>query len=180
MVREREFQVVDVEVQAYEDDADGGVQAGAGGDGGVVFWGDVAAEGGICATDIGVGFGSEFGFDAGFAEDEDGAFGGGKGEDAGDVDCGAVGGAEDFLLWGEGWLLGVWNDGRMRRPGTGGMVIGEVRRQGVMDKTYHFRWDAHAVEFFLVVGAGFGAVVCDKDDLFAWTLQSTELIRSHE
>lgn len=36
--------------------------------------------------------------DAGFAEDEDGAFGWGEVEDAGCVDCGAVGGAEDFVL----------------------------------------------------------------------------------
>lgn len=37
--------------------------------------------------------------DAGFAEDKDGAFGGGEVEDAGGVDCGAVGGAEDFVLF---------------------------------------------------------------------------------
>lgn len=43
-------------------------------------------------------FGVELGFDAGFAEDEDGGVGGGEVQDAGDVDGGAVGGAEDFVL----------------------------------------------------------------------------------
>ena len=43
-------------------------------------------------------FAVEFGFDTFFAEDEDGFLGGGEGEDAGDVDCSAVGGAEDFVL----------------------------------------------------------------------------------
>lgn len=43
-------------------------------------------------------FAVEFGFDTFFAEDEDGFLGGGEGEDAGDVDGGAVGGAEDFVL----------------------------------------------------------------------------------
>lgn len=37
--------------------------------------------------------------DAGFAKDEDGVFGGGEVEDAGGVDCGAVGGAENFVLF---------------------------------------------------------------------------------
>lgn len=37
--------------------------------------------------------------DTGFAEDEDGAFGGGQVKDAGGVNCGAVGGAEDFVLF---------------------------------------------------------------------------------
>ena len=50
---------------------------------------------------MGDGFGVEFGFDAGFAKDEDGAGGWGEREDAGDVDCGAVGGAKDFVLEGK-------------------------------------------------------------------------------
>jgi len=107
-----------VEVQADEDDADGGVEGGARGDGRVILGGYFAAEGGVGAADVGVGFGGEFGFDAGFAEDEDGAFVGGEGEDARDVDCGRVGGAEDFFLWGEGdgWLRG-------RREGDGGRGV---------------------------------------------------------
>jgi hypothetical protein len=40
--------------------------------------------------------------DAGFADDEDFVLWGGELEDAGDVDGGAVGGAEDFFLWGGG------------------------------------------------------------------------------
>lgn len=46
------------------------------------------------------------------------------------------------------------------------MRRGEEER-GVVNLTYHFRWDAHGLEFFLVVGTGFGAVICDEDDLFA-------------
>lgn len=34
--------------------------------------------------------------------------------------------------------------------------------------TYDFGGDAEFVKLGLVVGAGFGAVVCDKDDLFAF------------
>ena len=32
---------------------------------------------------------------------------------------------------------------------------------------YHRGRNAHAEELFLVVGAGFGAVVCDENNLFA-------------
>ncbi len=101
-VRERvgEFQITEMEVQTGEDDADGGVEGGAGGDGGVVFWFDGTVVEGVGAADVGDGFGAQFGFDAGFAEDEDGFLGGGEGEDAGDVDGGAVGGGEDFVLGG--------------------------------------------------------------------------------
>lgn len=42
------------------------------------------------------------------------------------------------------------------------------RRLGLLSLTYHFCWDAHGVELFLVVGAGLGAIVCDEDDLLPW------------
>jgi len=42
------------------------------------------------------------------------------------------------------------------------------RRLGLLSVTYHFCWDAHGVELFLVVGAGLGAIVCDEDDLLPW------------
>ena len=32
----------------------------------------------------------------------------------------------------------------------------------------HGGGNAHAFELLFVVGAGFGAVVCDEDDAFAW------------
>lgn len=95
---ESEFEVVDVEVEADEDDGDVGIEGAAVGHGGEVFGGNVAAEGGVGAADVGDGFGGELVFYAGFAEDEDFVFGGGEAEDAGDVDCGTVGGAEDFVL----------------------------------------------------------------------------------
>lgn len=59
---------------------------------------DGALEGGIGAADVGDGFAVEFGLYALFAEDEDGFLCGWEGEDARDVDCGAVGGAEDVVL----------------------------------------------------------------------------------
>ena len=59
---------------------------------------DYALQGGIGAADVGDGFAVELGFYTFFAEDEDGFAGGGEGEDAGYVDCGAVGGAEDVVL----------------------------------------------------------------------------------
>lgn len=42
---------------------------------------------------------------------------------------------------------------------------GEGRWRG---EAYDCSWYAHAGEFLLVFGAGFGAVICDEDDLFAW------------
>lgn len=97
-MRECELEVVDVEVQPGEHDSDGGVERVTGGDGDVVCGGDGAVEMRVGAADVRDGLGVELGFDAGFAEDEDGAAGRGQGEDAGDVDRGAVGGAEDFVL----------------------------------------------------------------------------------
>ena len=117
---EGELEVVDVEIEAREDDADVWVDEGGvgGGDEGVVLGCDVAAVGGVGAADVGDALGGEFGINAGFAEDEDlwfegggaggGAVGGavgrgcvevrvGLGEDARDVNSGAVGGAEDLL-----------------------------------------------------------------------------------
>lgn len=112
-----------MEVQTRQDDADGRVEGFAGGDGGVVLWFHEPVVGGIGAAEVRDGFGVEFGFDAGFAEDEDGFAGGGEGEDAGDVDGGAVGRAEDFVLccspWNESLFSGVgWMDmGRWKKGG---------------------------------------------------------------
>ena len=81
---ERQLQVVDVEVEADEHDADFGVDQGgvAGCDPLVVFGGDVATQGRVCAADEGHVFGAEFLLDACFADDEDFAFVGWEGEDA--------------------------------------------------------------------------------------------------
>ena len=89
-------------VEAGKDDADRVVEGGAGGDGGVVLSGNGAVQGGVGAADMGDVFRVELCFDTGFAEDEDGGFVFGAGEDAGDVDGGGVGGAEDFVLFLEG------------------------------------------------------------------------------
>ena len=103
MVGERELEVVEVEIEADKDDADGGVEMGAafciigdpGGDGGVVFRRNGSSEGWVRAADVGYVFRVEFLLDARLADDEDGAFCGGElrvdfGQDAGDVDGGAV------------------------------------------------------------------------------------------
>ena len=87
-----------MEVQSGQDDTNGRIEGFARSDGGVISGLHVAAEGGICTANVGDVFGVEFGFNAGFTEDEDGALGRGQRKDARDVDCGAVGGAEDFVL----------------------------------------------------------------------------------
>lgn len=170
MVRQRQLEVVDVEVEPDKHDADGGVERRARRDGRVVVRGHLAPQGRVGAADVGVAFGGKLGFDASFAKDEDRALGGREGEDPRDVDRGRVGGAEDFFLLGGG---GGWSRGwRTRRGrwdwrGKGRSRGGKRARRGQGDVTYHLRGDAHGIEFFLVVGPGFGAVVCDEDDLFA-------------
>ena len=53
MVRQAELQIIDMEVQTGEDDANGRVESRTGGDGGVVGGGHVAAEGRVGAADVG-------------------------------------------------------------------------------------------------------------------------------
>lgn len=108
---------------------------------------DYALEGGIGAADVGDGFAVEFGFYTFFAEDEDGFLCGREGEDARDVDRGAVGGAEDVVL-------------------VICSLVGALVRERC--GTYDFGRDIHAGEFFHVFCAGFRAVVRDEDDLLAW------------
>ena len=108
---------------------------------------DGALQGGISAADVGDGFAVQFGFYTFFAEDEDCFPCGREGEDARDVDCGAVGGAEDVVLGIRSLVGRLWG------------------RRG---STYDFGGDTHAGEFLHVFCAGFGAVVRDEDDLFAW------------
>lgn len=122
MVCEGVLAVAGVEVESREDDADGGVEGCAGGDGGVVGWGERFKETAVGAADVGDGFGIELGFDSGFAEDEDGAFVRREGQDARDVDCCAVGGAEDFVLY--------WEKKFMLEPVGGGEVGTELNRGG--------------------------------------------------
>ena len=102
VVRDRQLQVVDVEIQTAEHDADRGVdQLGIrAGDQAVVFRGDVSPEGGVGAADEGYVLRLQFGFDPAFAQDEDfrsrGVVVRLLGQDAGYVDGGGVGGAEDL------------------------------------------------------------------------------------
>ena len=100
VVRESEFEVIDVEVETYEDDADFRVEGGTGCYFDVVGRGDGAAERGVGAADVWDGEGGEFGFDTGFADDEDFGMGWWEVQDTRDVDCGGVGGAEYFFLQG--------------------------------------------------------------------------------
>lgn len=87
MERQRQFQVVEVEVQSDKYNTDLRVEEGlvAGGDLLVVIWLDVAAVGGVRPADEGDVLGAEFLFDAGFADDEDFALVWGELEDARDV-----------------------------------------------------------------------------------------------
>ena len=95
MVCAREFLVADAIVFATENDGDGGVGA----KGLVVGGGHGATVGGVGAAEEGDAFGTQFGLNPGFANNVD-SLGGGEAEDAGDVDGGGVGGAEDFVLLG--------------------------------------------------------------------------------
>ena len=88
MIRQRKLQVVEVEIQAAEDDANGGVKGAAVGDGLVVFGVDVSTEGWVGAADVRDGLGLKFLLDARFAEDKDFVLVGWEREDAGDVDRG--------------------------------------------------------------------------------------------
>jgi hypothetical protein len=88
-----------VEVQTAEHDADVRVQQAAIRNGGeVARLVEVATQRGVGAADVGDAFGGEFLLYAAFAENEDFVLGAGEFEDARDVDGGAVGGAEDFVL----------------------------------------------------------------------------------
>jgi hypothetical protein len=71
VVRERQLAVTRVEVESGEDDPDRRIEGLPRGDGRVVGWGKGLKKGAVGATDVGDGFGVEFGLDAGFAEDED-------------------------------------------------------------------------------------------------------------
>jgi hypothetical protein len=83
-----DFEVVHVVVETSEHDGDVLVEGLAAGDALEVFGLDVAAQRRVSASDVW----DAFGFDVDFV------FGGFEFEDAGDVDGGAVGRAEDFLL----------------------------------------------------------------------------------
>lgn len=85
MVRKCQLEVVDVEVQTDEDDADLRVEERGGvalRDVLVVFGGDIAAVGRVGAADEGDVLRGEFLFDAGFADYKDFALVGREGEDA--------------------------------------------------------------------------------------------------
>jgi hypothetical protein len=92
------FEVVHVVVEACEHDGDVFVKGFTAGNAVEVFLLDVAAEGWVGAADVGDAFGLEFLLHAAFAHYVDFVLGRLELEDAGDVDCGAVGGAEDFVL----------------------------------------------------------------------------------
>lgn len=98
VVRIRQFEIVEMEIQAAEHDPDFLIQRVTRSDGCVVFRRDGALVGRVRAADAANGFGGQLGFDAGFAKDEDLALRGREGEDAGDVDGGGVGGGEDVVL----------------------------------------------------------------------------------
>lgn len=98
MVCEGELKVVEMEIKANEDDANRGVECMAARDVDIIVRGDGVVEIRIGATYVRNGFRVKLGFYPGFAEDEDGALGGGKRQDTRNVDCGAVRGAKNFVL----------------------------------------------------------------------------------
>lgn len=60
-----------------------------------------------------------------------------------------------------GLLVGQWKNERLEIGPRGGILGGD-------DRTYHFGWNTHALELLLVIRSGFGAVIRNEDDLFAW------------
>ena len=93
-------------VEAGEHVANRVIQRAAVGDALVVLRLHVAAQRWVGAAAVGHVLGGQLGFDAGLAEDKDLVLGRRGLEDAGDVDCGAVGGAKDLVLGVglDGWL----------------------------------------------------------------------------
>lgn len=98
MVRKGKLEIVKVEIQASEDDADRRVERMASRDSGIIVRCYSAIERRVGAANVRNGFRVELGFYTGFAEDEDGALGWGERNNTRDVDCGAVRGAENFVL----------------------------------------------------------------------------------
>lgn len=94
----RELEVVDVKVEAAQDNADLGVEQGAVGDALEVLGGDVPPKGLVRAADVGDPLGLELLLDAGLADDEDLVLALGQLQDARDVDGGRVAGAKDVVL----------------------------------------------------------------------------------
>lgn len=100
MIRQRVFQIVQMEVQPDQHDTYLGVKDGRvpGSDELVVFGFHIAQERRVRAADIRDVLGLEFLFDASFADDKDFVLIRGELEDARNVDRGAVGRGEDFFL----------------------------------------------------------------------------------
>ena len=109
VVRVRQLEIVDVEIQAAEHDPDFLIQRLARSDGSVVLGRDGALVGRVRAADAGDGFRGQLSLDAGFAQDEDFALRGREREDAGDVDGGRVGGGEDVVLGRSAGENSVWS-----------------------------------------------------------------------
>ena len=94
------FEVVHVVIEAGEHDGDVLVESLATRNAFEVFGLDVAAQVRVSATAVRDAFGVEFLFHSALTKYVDLVLGAFELEDAGDVDGGAVGGAEDFfLLW---------------------------------------------------------------------------------
>lgn len=72
MVGESQPEVVEVEIQTYQNDTDGGVESFSGRDSVVVVRRNGAIESRVGATNVPDRFGIEFLLDAGLAEDKDG------------------------------------------------------------------------------------------------------------
>ncbi len=60
-----------------------------------------------------------------------------------------------------GLLVEQWKTARPEMRPRGENLGGD-------DRTYHFGWNTHAFELLLVIRSGFGAVIRNEDDLFAW------------
>lgn len=97
LVGRRDLEVVNVEVQAGEDDPHVRVEVRAVGQARKIRLRNVPPEGRVGAANEGNVLGAELGFDSCLTEDEDLVLRGREGEDAADIDGGGVGGAENVI-----------------------------------------------------------------------------------
>lgn len=98
MEGQAKLQIVEVEIKTAQHHADGRVQSRSRCDVGVIIFLYQPIQRGICAADVRNFLAVELGLNASFAKNEDGLLVRRQLEDAGDVDCSAVGRAKDFVL----------------------------------------------------------------------------------
>lgn len=143
------LQIVQVEIKTAQHHPNGRVERCPRCNLGVILFLYHPIEGRVCTANVGNLFAVELGLYTRFAKNEDSFFVRRQLEDAGDVNCSAVGRAKDFIL----------------------VLITKVKEYGTLEReTYNGGRDPHARELLLVIGARLCTVICNKDDLLAFAM----------